>query len=137
MIEEAYCSYEVAKLLKEKGFNERLNTFYEWDPACDEEEDKEVIVSNSYHCNSSFYNPICCSAPTHQIAMRWLREIHKIIISVYPFDRDATSEEITSYTCDIATTKYSSKYGHLRGIWRTYEEVVEVALKDCLKNIIK
>lgn len=31
MIKEAYCSFEVAKLLKEKGFNEEVISYYDTD----------------------------------------------------------------------------------------------------------
>ena len=88
MIEETYVSFEVAKLLKEKGFNEqcwklyelgdfgipvRLNGF--------ELNDEGGFWNNEYlelyKKEHSYINDIC-SAPTHQMAMQWLREKHLI-----------------------------------------------------------
>lgn len=40
------------------------------------------------------------------------------------------------YTCDIATKKLFSQEGHLRGIWKTYEEACEAAIKHCLTNML-
>ena len=68
--------------------------------------------------------------------MKWLREVHNIAISVYVFNRDLPIKENgIRYTCDIATTKMSSKEGHLR-LTGTYEEACEAAIKYCLENLI-
>jgi hypothetical protein len=70
------------------------------------------------------------------MAMKWLREEHNIAISVYVFNRDLPIKENgIRYTCDIATTKISSKEGHLR-LTGTYEEACEEAIKYCLENLI-
>ena len=74
MITEAYVSFEVAKLLKEKGFNEPTWTRYE--------DDNEVIFGDKYDWNNSPMGQI--SAPTHQMAVAWLREEKNILIYVYP-----------------------------------------------------
>ena len=113
MITEDYVSFETAKLLKEKGFNERTNM-----PHIDD------------------YQRLVCYIPTLQMAMKWLREEHNIAISVYVFNRDLPIKENgIRYTCDIATTKISSKEGHLR-LTGTYEQVCEAAIKYCLENLI-
>ena len=123
MIKEAYVFFEVAKLLKEKGFDEKTMTYYE----------DEIL------CNGDWYewnrSPLGhTAAPTHQMAMAWLREVHKIVIIIYPFSE--TVSENTAYTIDICTPSSSRKEGHLRGVWKTYEEAVEAALKDCLENLL-
>ena len=53
MITEDYVSFEIAKLLKEKGFNEKVISFY---PLGD------------------------IQRPTLQMAMKWLREVYNIDI---------------------------------------------------------
>lgn len=73
-IMEEFVSFEVAKLLKEKGFNERTEFLYE---------NEKTKLIESYVTNSML-GPECCSAPTQQVALRWLREIHKINITVTP-----------------------------------------------------
>ena len=75
MINEDFCSYEVAKLLKEKGFDEDCYTFYE----CD---DKELYREERIPCCNSRSDDY--AAPTHQMAMKWLREI-ELSISIIQY----------------------------------------------------
>ena len=137
MITEDYVSFKIAKLLKEKGFSE--NTEHKiW----------YVIkqFSTGCHWNSCTYkvgditreyNDDCCiPMPTLQMAMKWLREKHNVHISVYVFNRELPITNVPMYTCDIATEKLSSQQGHLRGIWESYEEACESAIKYCLENLI-
>lgn len=141
MIKEAYCSDNVCKLLKEKGFNESCYTYY------DDIDNSINRFDKGLHFNNTSYPwgvPYDVSkakkyvvAPTHQMAMAWLREVHNIHISVYVFNRELPITDVpTSYTCDIATKKLSSQQGHLRGVWQSYEQAVEAALKYCLENLI-
>ena len=60
MIQEAYCSFEVARLLKEKGFNIPIWTRYE-------NSNNDVIFGDKYNWNNSPMGQI--SVPTHQMAM--------------------------------------------------------------------
>ena len=77
MIKEAYVGFEVAKLLKEKGFNESCYGRYS-------------IRSKEFHldCTKAYNNGsnFMCSAPTHQMAMDWLREKHGF--HIYTFYED-------------------------------------------------
>lgn len=129
MITEDYVSFEVAKLLKEKGFNWDCITYYV------NSEPNDIKYSMLFE-NNNTWEDRCCSAPTHQMAYKWLREVHKVHISIYPFNRELPVIDEFYYTCDIATNELSSKEGHLRGVWKTYEEAVEVALKYTLENLI-
>ena len=123
MITEDYVSFETAKLLKEKGFDEECIYVYRHDGSEDIwDADKEEIA---------------CQKPTLQMAMKWLREVHNIHISVYVFNRELPITDVPiSYTCDIATKKLSSQQGHLRGVWQSYEQAVEAAIIYCLENLI-
>lgn len=126
MITEDYVSFEVAKLLKEKGFDEPCNHYYFY---------KKLKEVNYYNKNSDELYPKegeYCTAPTHQMALKWLREVHKICIVVYPF----THRERGTYTSDICTVTMTMEEGHLRGIWDSYEEAVEESLKYVLENLI-
>ena len=137
MIEEAYVSFEVAKLLKEKGFDIPCDSYYDYFSS-------NVTMYQGYvpefsgNCtnHNGRDNHDVYSRPTQQLAMRWLREEHNIHISVYLFNREKSITKDSSYTCDIATEKMSSQYGHLRGVWKTYEEACEAAIKYCLENLI-
>ena len=130
MIKEAYVSFELAKLLKEKGFNEECFALYNPDG---------VLIQSGIRLNNIQVGRVkgSYSAPTHQMAMAWLREVHNIHISVYVFNRELPITDVPiSYTCDIATKKLSSQQGHLRGVWQSYEQTVEAALKYSLENLI-
>lgn len=74
MIKEAYCSSEVAKLLKEKGFDECTSEFY-------------MGVKIKYARNGEGFKPselpnIYYPHITHQMACAWLREVHNLFILV-------------------------------------------------------
>jgi len=117
MITEDYVSFETAKLLKEKGFDE--STYHDYD-----EEGKrwfeEVLV-----CHNSEGGIAC---PTLQMAMKWLREVHNIAIETewehlwYAYIKPMTSKpfEEDCYQCG------SSKY----------EEACETAIRYSLENLI-
>ena len=122
MITEDYVSFEVAKLLKEKGF--------------------EILTGKVYdNQNKLDYQNVVCwqenrlpyiSAPTHQMAMKWLREEHKISIEItstgYLIDGDAT------WGCDIKAG-HRLYYQHITNK-KSYESCVEAALKYSLENLI-
>ena len=122
MIKEAYCSKKVSELLKEKGFNEPIWTRYE--------DDNEVIFGDKYNWNNSPMGQI--SAPTHQMAMAWLREAHNV--SIEPFV-DYGSGDDYWWTVDITKIKKNGLITELSG-YKSYEEAVEAALKYYLENLI-
>lgn len=122
MIREAYVSFEVAKLLKERGFVESCYGSYSV-------RSKEFHLDTTRPCNNGG-NFLYC-APTHQMAMAWLRTKH-IIIVVQPeyFNADGTC---SYWGVDIWV---DDNYEKLQGDFPTYEEAVEAALKYCLENLI-
>ena len=73
MIKEAYCSFEVAKLLKEKGFGikEETRGYY---PIKGDATGK-LMFGAEYHHNTSQVQIV---APTHQMTMKWLREENRL-----------------------------------------------------------
>ncbi len=90
MIKEAYCSYEVAKLLKEKGFDVKCHSHY-W--AQDKPNPRYCDLEQDWNCASEDWY----SRPTHQMAMAWLRE-KNIIIDIH---LDVDGEEATSWVFSI------------------------------------
>ena len=106
MITEDYVSYEVAKLLKEKGFD-------------------EMVIS--------FYPPGDIQRPTHQMAMRWLRDVHKL--SIEPFYMFPAIWEIDIKYIDKKTDL--SEFEDIRDkSYNSYEEATEAGIKYCLENLI-
>lgn len=129
MITEDYVSFETAKLLKDKGFPQ--------DPhVCNTAYTSRGNLSNnakSFVHNSETYarcgvKPLHYSmAPTLQMAMRWLREVHhlNIIVDCYTAHAEArimTIEDLPACKC--------------RGIiGEKYEKAFEAAIKYCLENL--
>ena len=121
MIQEMYCSYEVSKLLKEKGFDWECISYYV------DDEPHDIKYSFLGETNSTWESR-CCSAPTHQMAMKWLREIHNVFIIIEPYSD--TSCYFSLWQGDIY------RENPLKKGFPSYEETVEAALKYVLKNLI-
>ena len=136
MIKEAYVSFEVAKLLKEKGFNEYCLKNY-WSS------DKELHDWKwelSYNRNSDGNsNTKDCSAPTHQMAMAWLREIHNIFINIDVIPYTTVTIEQRYYFYKIYRNRrlinFSPQIEDIQ-FYNTPEEAVEASLKYVLENLI-
>jgi len=126
-IEEDYVSYEVAKLLKGKGFNAKCDKCYAYFAY-----DDIRVLNLKYPKSAQSLSENRYPCITLQMAMRWLREVHKICIVVYPF----THRERGTYTSDICTVTMTMEEGHLRGVWNSYEEACEASIKYSLENLI-
>lgn len=137
-ITEDYVSLNTAKLLKEKGFNEETEYVFS-----DNGEllrlshfgikDLTNADCNDYHTWQSPIEGVASiiSAPTLQMAMKWLRRVYKIDIAVYPYG-DYSSE---NYQFDVYENKHlivSKDDGYM-----TYEQACEAAIEYYLKHLIK
>lgn len=134
MITEDYCSYEVAKLLKEKGFDEPCRAYWDDQPKLDVH---TLFFSVEPIKNSGrVTNDISC--PTHQMAMKWLREVRNkhcdigYDIDLKWFFQIIDLKETVEY--DYSETKYYHTENETG--FNTYEDAVEAALKYTLKNLI-
>jgi hypothetical protein len=137
MITEDYVSFEIAKLLKEKGFDETCRAFWKvWDKhttLCD------CSPSHMFeYCHNSMleqYNDddeeLNIAAPTLQMAMKWLRKKYNLHITLPYYIEGFYGFEI----CDI---KKSIVVGYnTEDIkYAEPEEACEAAIKYCLENLI-
>ena len=130
MITEDYVSFETAKLLKEKGFDIPLLTFYITDKEKKEGDLQTMAFTDDKIDNS--YSDLCYLAPTHQRAMKWLRKVHNI--SIEPFVDFGSGDEHW-WTADVAYIKKDGLIDELCG-YNSYEEAAEAALKYTLENLI-
>ena len=121
-ITEDYVSFETAKLLKEKGFTETCLMRY-----------NKVgdLVEEAYKFNWNFQT-IDYSAPTLQMAMKWLREIHNIVINI---GYGEIFEEQYQWWCIILNHKDGSILRESE-YYSTYEQACEAAIQYSLKNLI-
>lgn len=100
MIQERYVSLEVAKLLKEKGFNIPTHTFYNEKKGCRLKYDSCLIERNA---------GIYISAPTQQMVIDWLELKHNIFIAVAPRPTTMDYKRVTAYIYKIEERGYSLK----------------------------
>lgn len=127
MIAEDYVSFEIAKLLKEKGFDANLLVCYTPDG----------LFARSYgiktYTNESEDSAVECICPTLQMVMKWLRKVHEIFIrpnisflysiryycEIFCYGDNLKTQQ------DITTENFESP-----------EEACEAAIKYCLENLI-
>lgn len=122
MIVEDYVSFETAKLLKEKGFDYPTLRYYY-------DEDGDLLFS-AWRVDDGKNGFV---APTLQMAMKWLREVHEIFIQpninfLYPVKYYC---EIFCYGDNLKTSQDITTKN-----FESPEEACEAAIKYCLENLI-
>ena len=130
MNKEQYVSYEIAKLLKEKGFcEENVYCYYQGDY----KNDSTDIWRGECKFNWNIYDD-SYSAPTQQMAMSWLEETYSFFIEIsrsidlngnyhyFYMILDKTCKYVSSASKD---NNYSSK-----------SDAVEAALEYILTKLI-
>lgn len=126
MITEDYVSFKTAKLLKEKGFNEKgVKVWYDesGEMYCDRREIKYQIKIENYE---KFFQ-----CPTLQMAMKWLREVHNIDIIISVSSKDESDDKM-KYIYEIVSKQFIGT----DNVKRTYKESCESAIKYCLEKLI-
>lgn len=123
---EDYVSYEVAKLLKEKGFDWKC--LAHWFIGIDR---NFSISATPQNWNEVKTDLDWLSCPTHQMAMRWLRKVHNLCIAPYAA---AYRYGFTIDKCDTGSNICNDDV--INEELTTYEEAVEAALKYCLTELI-
>ena len=138
MITEDYVSFETAKLLKEKGFDEPCKVWYsEYTSQFNGKKYNSLEFDDCNRFNVGY--KFLFYVPTLQMAMKWLREVHKIGIFTSSwlvtnagrtFERHPYGTSIVSLVGehDLLCNDILEK--------ETYEEAVEAALKYCLNHLI-
>lgn len=134
MNKEDYVSIEVAKLLKEKGFDEYCNTCYYY-------HDNEWILQDGNNKNR-INGKDWMSRPNLYEAQKWLRETHLIHIDVgmcgdYSTDADGNkAAEWEFWTFDMYyTTNFTNHIYNCKGEYNTYEEALNAGILEALKLI--
>ena len=144
MITEDYVSFEVAKLLKEKGFNEITEDFYD---SSGKSDDEQALYGGSLKFGRNFWNNdpfiksgypefVTFARPTQSIVLKWLREVHNIFIAMNVSWAEGDMRNPISWMCEVIDMN-TTKRDYSNFIHRpTYEEAVEAALKYTLENLI-
>ena len=127
---ECYVSFEVVKLLKEAEFDWKCNGVF-----LSEDGTQYAFIKSDAACdnNNSKYNLYNISAPTLEVAQRWLREIKNVVLLV-DFNNDEDCEENERY----GVTIYIAKERIIElATYPTYEEAQEVGIKKAIEIILE
>ena len=129
MIIEDYVSFETAKLLKEKGFNEKAKSYFTDDGLAG------YMFGIGQKSNSELDDCFYCH-PTLQMAMKWLREVHNYDISI------CLDSYVEPYANEyyIVIRRRKDRFEEIspceQVYFKTYEQACEEAIKYCLKELI-
>ena len=128
---EDFCSFEISKLLKEKGFDEDCLMYYmenrkhirdlvdeEWPKRLRNSKAKEDVIT----------------VPTHQMALKWLREINNIHITISLASDCRYKYEVyklhSNYPTELKLSEESEEY------YLFYQEATEAAIQYCLEHLL-
>ena len=125
MIEESYVSFNTAKMLKEAGFDVPCTSQYTdngfgWN---------NLSRVNYNSCESLF------SRPTQALAARWLREVHRIVVDVAYIPPHVGRDVWKYFVGGMDDMVWPGDYEPSDRKYETYEEAMEVGLKEALKLI--
>lgn len=154
MITEDYVSFEIAKLLKEKGFDKAVLITDWWYDA----EGQAHKRGNYSYGGAPFYDKeTCFNCPTLQMAIKWLNDVHHIlVVSDYEYEFTDTSWYFKVYRLGdngkpervpVKGVSYddSGEHEHIVGYrdyersykdYTTREEAEEGGIRYVLENLI-
>lgn len=130
---EYYVSPEVAKLLRQAGFDWPVKQWYE----VLENGQAMYAEGMTYNMNCGLYGESVYSMPTLDVAQRWLREVKGIHI--------CTKADAASINCKyfVAVIISDTKWGNVQDenkktiLFNTYEEAQETGIKKALEIMLE
>ena len=145
MITEDYVSFEIAKILKEKGFEQESDYATSWyanqyyKNSCQGEwfeGEHQIIEDIDDKCNISYLSErgIFIPAPTLQMAMKWLRE-KGWVICVIPLTFYC-GEKVSSWGYNIWADDNLEINEENSPKFISYEDACGAAIKYCLEHLI-
>lgn len=153
-ITETYCSFEVSKLLKEKGFKVPVTKYYldrelkvnfeesngereyyfDADDFYENRNDNGVMTKKGGWCfgckldNVKYFEPF--SAPTHALAIEWIRVNKNIFIALIPVWNNVAY----SYQYQVKDLSNGNQIEY--SAFNSPQEANEAALLYVLKNLV-
>ena len=138
-ITEDYVSFETAKLLKEKGFNESCYTYYDDIDDSINRFDKGLHFSNTSYPWGVPYDISKAKkyvvAPTLQMTIKWLRKKHNILLFLLPAQENGKLVYLAEvWTWNEGEGIYESTYASMPR--KEPEQTINAAIKHSLENLI-
>lgn len=127
MITEDYVSFETAKFLKEKGFDEPCHALYH-------NGDDKIFFGldvDSYH--NTNLNVDCYACPTLQMAMKWLR--NEKGIAIIPIIDSILDHEKFLWDIKIVVAKTNETFSQ-GWVYENPESGYDRAIRYCLEILI-
>lgn len=131
-ITEDYVSYEIAKLLKEKGFNGECISYF----SIYKDNNTSLHRWRNRQTYVNVKNDGYTIVPTHQMALKWLREVHNQIIIIKYGNVGFAEESILQWWWELINTKGELHACNIVDGNKSYEEACEDSILYVLKNLI-
>jgi hypothetical protein len=142
-ITEDYVSFEVAKLLRDKGFD--IQTTFYWLKKKGTKKYKKY--TNEAYFNSEEPKDGFTFAPTQALVIKWLRIKHNIHISIQTFGEEKDYPKYLYQVCELKDYRCSIENA-LKELQMEYEDILlmsynspekatEAAILYTLQNLIK
>lgn len=128
MDKEDYVSLKVAKLLKEKGFDEYCEAYYHL--CCDDATEEECFEKSSDKDFKNSNNKFRVGSPTLYEAQKWLRDKHMIHVNS---DYDNSSRDWFYSILGIDRTGNLDIFS--RNQYNSYEKALDNGILEALKYI--
>ena len=130
---ESYVSLETAKLLKQAGFTWECSEYYK-------NNNDSLVWGYCYDWNSQQTPGVeYASAPTLEVAQRWLREVKECAVIVMTHNVQAAC--VSAYVYCIYPTGAVRPCEHINGFaedqcFDTYEEALEAGIQRALTMLL-
>lgn len=149
MITEDYVSFETAKLLKEKGFDGICYHAYSFKNGNNKLIGASLVIEGSvvitakdtniaadYYKEEFGFDIEFYLAPTINMAIKWLREVHNQIIIIKYGNAGFVEESILQWWWELLNTKGELHACNIVDGNKSYEEACEDSILYVLKNLI-
>lgn len=137
---EQFVSFETAKMLKEVGFEEKVNSCFMYDKYADKDEYEfeggYAIVRKALPDNYNCYEK-SISRPTQAIAARWLREVHRIVVDATFIPPSTYGDAWRYFIGEMDDMVWNGDYVPSDEFYETYEKALEAGLQEALRFIFK
>jgi hypothetical protein len=136
-MEDQLISFETAKLAKEKEFDLKVIFYYDSKGLCKDNVETDYGSDFIYQFQNingwAIDEQELYSAPTQSLLQKWLREKHKIIVSI----NIMSDLSYYSLSVDINENKLNLRNQSKNRGFDTYELALEDGLQEALKLIVK
>jgi hypothetical protein len=130
MNKEQYVTFEVSKLLKNKGFDWPCTHYYDDDGTMHKARDYVIQNDEDEDDNDE------CLCPTQQMAMRWVWEEKGLNINAIYGDYPSQKRSFWMPQIDSLEGTYGTEDGDFFREYDSREDCIEAALEYVLTNLI-